>query len=394
MSRDEVPTYSTEHEARTPSVLIVDDDPLIVALLTGLLTSKDYSVIKCYNGHDALEAIKAQAVDLIICDMVMPTMSGYDFLEKVRLEVGSHIPFVLLTPVDSGNATKAKLEKGVDHSVSKPVDPQALLTAVRDAIGKQSAADTITKRDFDAYRKRVVHTLSHEFRTPLSAINIGMELLLEHKNSLDSDKAANLFEAVRRGGLRLERLVKDFLILQQMEAGITQEIFSSHASHVVVSDLIERFMSFRASAYQEEKVEFKISDCSEGAIVKVVESNILDCVDRLVSNAVKFSDESKVVELDVVTQGREVRISIKDRGCGIDMTQVEAAFDTFGQINRECKEQQGGGMGLSIAKRYASAHRGRLELRERSGGGSIVTLVLPVVESCAKIENDPLMREH
>lgn len=394
MSRDELPTYSTDREARTPSVLIVDDDPLIVALLTGLLTSKDYSVIKCYNGNDALEAIKSHSVDLIICDVVMPMMSGYDFLEKVRHEVGSHIPFVLLTPVDGAHTAKAKLENGVEHSVSKPVDPQALLTAVRDALGKQSSAETITKGDFDAYRKRVVHTLSHEFRTPLSAINIGMELLLEHKNSLDSDKATNLLEAVRRGGLRLERLVKDFLILQQMEAGITQEIFSSHASHVLVSELVERFMSFRASAYQEEGVRFEISDQSDGAMVKVVESNILDCIDRLVSNAVKFSENVKVVELEIVAQGREVRISIKDRGCGIDVNQVEAAFDTFGQINRESREQQGGGMGLSIAKRYASAHKGRLEFRDRSGGGSIVTLVLPVVESSTKVENNPLMREH
>ena len=138
MSRDEVPTYSTDREARTPSVLIVDDDPLIVALLTGLLTSKDYSVIKCYNGNDALEAIRSHTVDLIICDVVMPKMSGYDFLEKVRHEVGSHIPFVLLTPLDGGPTAKAKLENGVEHSVSKPVDPQALLTAVRDALGKQS----------------------------------------------------------------------------------------------------------------------------------------------------------------------------------------------------------------------------------------------------------------
>lgn len=394
MSRDEVPTYSTDREARMPSVLIVDDDPLIVALLTGLLTSKDYSVKKCYNGADALEVVKSQPVDLIICDVVMPTMSGYEFLEKVRHEVGPHVPFIFLTPVDGERASKARLQKGVQHAVAKPVDPQALLGAVREALGRQTMAETLSRRDFDAYRKRVVHTLSHEFRTPLSAINIGMELLLEHKNSLDSEKATNLLEAVRRGGLRLERLVKDFLILQQMEAGITQEIFTSHASHVSVSELVERFMSFRAPAYQQEGIELLVFDHSGGVAVKVVESNILDCVDRLVSNAAKFSETIKVVEIEIETQGQEVRISVKDRGCGIDAADVEDAFNTFNQINRESREQQGGGMGLSIARRYASAHRGRLEFRERSGGGSVVTLVLPMADCSAKTENNPLMREH
>ena len=376
MSRDEAATYSTDREARQPCVLVVDDDPLIVALLTGLLTSKDYSVIKSYSGAEALNVIKSRHVDLIICDVVMPSMNGYDFLEAVRKEGSSHIPVVFMTPVEGGEMIATKLEKGVEHSVPKPIDPQALLAAVREAIGRQAVEEMITKRDFDAYRKRVVHTLSHEFRTPLSAINIGMELLLEHKETLNTDKATNLLEAVRRGGLRLERLVKDFLILQQMEAGITHEIFASHASVVSLSDMLQRYMSFKASPYQSEGYEFKVADNSEDACVKVVEANILDCLDRLVSNAVKFSEKVKVVEI------------------GVDGKQVEAAFDIFSQINRESKEQQGGGMGLPIARKYASAHKGRLEFKAREGGGSVVTLVLPLVDASTKIEIDPLMREH
>jgi two-component system sensor histidine kinase/response regulator len=394
MSRDEAATYSTDRETRQPSVLVVDDDPLIVALLTGLLTSKEYSVIKSYNGADALNVIKSRRVDLIICDVVMPSMNGYDFLEAVRKEVGSHIPVVFLSPSDGGEMLTTKLEKGVEHCIPKPIDPQALLAAVREAIGRQAVEEMITKRDFDAYRKRVVHTLSHEFRTPLSAINIGMELLLEHKETLDTDKATNLLEAVRRGGLRLERLVKDFLILQQMEAGITHEIFASHASVVTLSDMLQRYMSFKAYPYQSEGYEFRVNDRSEGSRVKVVEANILDCLDRIVSNAVKFSEKEKIVEIDVSIDRREARIAVKDRGCGIDGKQVEAAFDIFSQINRESKEQQGGGMGLPIARKYASAHKGRLEFKAREGGGSIVTLVLPLVDNLAKIDTDPLMREH
>ena len=394
MSREEVRTYSTDKEARMPSVLVVDDDPLIVALLTGLLTSKNYSVIKAYSGVEARKIVKAQHVDMIICDVVMPTMSGYEFLELVRKECGGgNIPFVFLTSADGPDTIKFKLEKGVEHSVPKPVDPHALLAAVRETVGKQAMAEMLTKRDFDAYRKRVVHTLSHEFRTPLSAINIGMELLMEHRTSLDSDKATSLLEAVRRGGLRLEKLVKDFLILQQMEAGITQEIFASHASLISLAEVVEHFMSFKAPAYLEEGAKITLVDDSRGAQVRVVESNILDCIDRLVSNAVKFSDEPREVEIVVTVEGKEARIAVQDRGCGVDLSQVESAFALFSQINRESKEQQGGGMGLPIARKYASAHRGRLEFREREGGGSVVSLILPVVDAATHIDVDPLMRE-
>jgi signal transduction histidine kinase len=255
------------------------------------------------------------------------------------------------------------------------------LAAVRETIGRRATAETLTKEDFDAYRKRVLHTLSHEFRTPLSAINIGMELLVEHRTSLDSDKATTLLEAVRRGGLRLEKLVKDFLILQQMEAGITQEIYSSHASPVPLSEVIRHFMELKAHPYMEEGATINLRDESFGAYVRVVESNIVDCVDRLVSNAVKFSEGLKVVEILVEVEGNEARIAVQDRGCGVASSQLEAAFALFSQINREAKEQQGGGMGLSIARKYASAHRGRLEFKGREGGGSVVTLILPVIDA-------------
>ena len=394
MSRDDVRTYSTDGEVKPPSVLVVDNDPLIVALLTGLLTSKNYSVTKSYSGQDALRIVQSQHVDLIICDVAMPSMSGYEFLTLLRKEPeGAQIPVVFMTSAGVIEDRKAKYEHGVAHCVPKPLDPQTLLSAVRDSIGRQALSEMLTKRDFDAYRKRVVHTLSHEFRTPLSAINVGIELLMEHRQSLDSDRATNVLEAVRRGGLRLERLVRDFLILQQMEAGITKEVFASHASAIPVAEIMEHYMNFKAPAHAEDGASFAVHVDVGAAHVHAVESNILDCLDRLVSNAVKFSDKLKRIEIDVTVEGREARFSVKDRGCGIDLAKVDTAFELFSQIDREVKEQQGGGMGLAIARRYASAHKGRLEFRAREGGGAIVTLVLPVIDMATVTQIDPLMRE-
>ncbi|MEY4668802.1 MAG: hypothetical protein RL518_1501 [Pseudomonadota bacterium] len=394
MSRDGVGTYSTDNEVRPPSVLVIDDDPLIVALLTGLLTSKNYSVIKAYSGQDALKVIQSQHVDLIICDIVMPSMSGYDLVTLIRQErEGARIPVIFMACSGPDEERRAKYEYGVAHCISKPVASQALLSAVREEIGRKALSEILTKGDFDAYRKRVARTLSHEFRTPLGVVNGGIELLMEHRNSLDSEKAASVLEAVRRGGLRLERLVRDFLILQQMDAGITDEVFASHASAVPVTEIVEHFVNFKVPAHRDEGASFSVTVNAGARRVHVVESNILDCLDRLVSNAVKFSENTKEVELDVVVDGCEVRFSVKDRGCGIDLAKVDAAFDLFSQIDRDSKEQQGGGIGLAIARRYATCHRGRLEFRSREGGGSSVTLVLPLVDEARVPKTDPLMRE-
>jgi K+-sensing histidine kinase KdpD len=190
-------------------------------------------------------------------------------------------------------------ERDAIDFVSKPLDPQALLAAVTKIIEPTASSDTVTRRDFDEYRQRVLRTLSHEFRTPLNAINVGMELLTEHQQSLDSERISSVLEAVRRGGQRLERLVKDFLILQQMEAGITHEVFSSHASVLSTSEVIEHFMTHKIPVHLTREVTFSLRDRSKGARVRVVESHILDCLDRLVSNAIKFYEALKEVEIEV-----------------------------------------------------------------------------------------------
>jgi signal transduction histidine kinase len=325
---------------------------------------------------------------------MMPSMNGYEFVALLRKErEGARIPVVLMTSSGPSEERKAKYEQGVAHCVPKPLDPQALLSAVREELGRQALSEILTKRDFDAYRKRVMRTLSHEFRTPLSAINTGVELLMEHGESLDSKNVADVLEAVRRGGLRLEMLVKDFLLLQQMEAGIADEVFASHASVASILEVVERYMTFNAPSHREEGASFSVTVERGASCVRVVESNILDCLDRLVSNAIKFSEGTKHVEIDVTVDGREARFSVKDRGCGIDLEKVDTAFELFSQIDRDSKEQQGCGIGLAIARRYAGSHKGRLEFRAREGGGALVTLVLPLVDEATAVQTDPSIRE-
>jgi two-component system sensor histidine kinase/response regulator len=384
MSReDERGSQSKDGRDKTPSVLIVDHDPLMVALLTGVLKSRNYSVIKSYSGAEALRILKNQSVDLIICDVVMPSMTGYEFMQRVKNETkASEVPFVFMTSNDTFAALPPIHEvKESEPVVPKSAEPHELLSLVRRKLGDFAAAEALTKRDFDAYRRRVVHTLSHEFRTPLTAINIGMELLMEHRGNLDSDKAGSILEAVRRGGLRLEKLVKDFLTLQQIEAGIATEAFVSSSAEMAASTLLEHFIVAKAAAYEKEGIQFTVSDSSKGARIKVVEAQILDCIDRLVSNAEKFSPAHRTIEIELWTSEAEVGFSIKDRGCGIDREKLADACDIFGQINREQNEQQGGGLGLPIVSSYVTSHKGRLEFSQRQGGGTKVMLVLPKVTS-------------
>lgn len=363
-----------------PAVLVVDDNPLIVNVLKSLFAAQDYEVFVSRNGAEAIDMLNKKAVDVIICDVMMPKMDGYALHDQVRAKAElSHIPFVFLTALgDSAEVNRGKAA-GADDYVTKPFDPRDLLALVRGKIVRSRNLKHLSEERYESYRKRVIHTLSHEFRTPLVAINTGTELLLEQQQKIDQQKALNLLEAIRRGGQRLERLVNDFMLLQQIEAGIAHKMFANRATVCVLREMVEDFIASQRDSIRQEGFRVNFTEQIGETKVKIYDPQIRDILGRLFSNCFKFKSEDRTIDVVMYPQEHEVVIEVRDRGIGLDPQRIQEAIDVFGQIDRDRLEQQGGGLGLAIANRYASINGGRLEFERRQSGGAIVSLILPVV---------------
>lgn len=367
------------------SILVVDDNPLIVNVLNGLFSSVDYQVYCSANGKEALEVLNHKNIDVIICDVMMPEMDGYVFHSYVRDQFEySHIPFVFLTALGSADDVCRGKEAGADDYVVKPFDPRELLAVVKGKVSRSRSLQCSADSRYDMYRKRVIHTLSHEFRTPLVAINTGTELLMEQQGKMEAPKVRGLIEAIFRGGQRLENLVNDFMLLQQIEAGIAEKLFTTRGKVCVAAESILPFLESQRGQVEAEGFDLRIEDLSTKVQVRVYEPHLHDILRRLLSNALKFSAEQRLVEVLLMPCSEELVIEIKDRGIGMDIERVKEAVDVFGQIDREKLEQQGGGLGLAIASRYANICGGKLEFDRREGGGSIVSLVLPIWQDIAE----------
>lgn len=361
------------------SVLVVDDNPLILNVVRGLLKSEHYDVVAACDGQEALQLLQGHEVDVIICDVMMPAMDGYELHRKVREQATlSHIPFVFLTALDDQSERNRGREVGADDYLTKPFDPQELLAVVKGKIARARGLKAVSEERYDSYRKKVIHTLSHEFRTPLVAINTGAELLLEQHDNINVDRLRGLIEAIRRGGLRLERLVNDFMLLQQIEAGIANRLVETRHQICRVTSLLAQCQQLCEPQLAQEGFRYSFVPCADTIEVDVYEPHIIDIVQRLVSNSLKFSKEVKEVDVVTLAQDPEIYFEVRDRGIGIDLDKVNEALNIFGQINREKLEQQGGGLGLAIAGRYAMLNRGRIEFERRPEGGTIGRLVLPI----------------
>ncbi|MCI5064422.1 hybrid sensor histidine kinase/response regulator [bacterium] len=371
-------THPTEREERPPSILVVDDNPLIVNVLSSLFASQKYEVRSANNGKEALELLEQDDTDVIVCDVMMPVLNGHDFFEKVRsVAEYSHIPFIFLTALSEQEEVHAGIESGADDYITKPFDPQRLLAMVKGKIARSRGIKTQNAEKNEKFRKRVIHTLSHEFRTPLVAINTGTELLLDQPETLQKDKAQSLLEAIQRGGQRLEKLVNDFMLMQQVEAGIAQRLYDTRAEVIGVGELVGELLESRREILESKGFQVQFHDHSSGQQARIYTPQVQELVWRLLENAMKFSEDRKEVEVVLTPRDGEVGIEVRDRGIGVDMSEVQRACDTFGQINREKLEQQGGGLGLALVKRYAAIHGGCFTLESREGGGSLARVSLP-----------------
>lgn len=368
---------SQETTENPASVLVVDDNPLIVNVLKSLLASEKYHVYVSNNGAEALEVLDKKGVDLIICDVMMPRMDGYALHDRVREKPElSHIPFIFLTALSDNVEINKGKERGADDYIVKPFDPRDLLSVVRGKVQRSRNLKSSSEQKYDSFRKKIIHTLSHEFRTPLVAINTGTELLIEQKEQIDRNKTLNLLEAIRRGGQRLERLVTDFMLLQQIEAGIAQKLFDTRGTERPLSQIVADTLESHAEFLCSEGIVVSCQDRSGGCMVRVYEPQIRDILWRLISNSVKFREKDSNIEVVLYREDAGVVVEVRDRGVGFDPERIKEAIDIFGQIDREKLEQQGGGLGLAIATRYASINGGHIEFEKRPGGGAVVSLIL------------------
>jgi DNA-binding response OmpR family regulator/two-component sensor histidine kinase len=199
------------------TILIVEDEISVARAVRSVLLLDQHDVLLAFSGTEALEVMRQRTPDLIISDVMMPSMSGYQFYEAVQSEPRWRcIPFLFLTAANTEEETLKGKELGVDDYLLKPMEPEALLATVR---GKLRRLDALRQEwtELERVRRGIIAMLSHEFHAPLSTVKAAADLLLHYDVALDTDTLRALHKRIQSGEDRLEELVEDFLRKAQME---------------------------------------------------------------------------------------------------------------------------------------------------------------------------------
>jgi len=357
-------------------ILVIDDEDWLREMVHMALGQRGYDVIEADSGERGLEIARQELPDLVLCDVNMERIDGYRTLSSLRSEPATApIPFILMTGLADNAGMRHGMELGADDYLPKPFTIEALYAAVEARLKKAQMVRQQAEAKLADLRDNISLMLPHELRTPLNGILGCGEILAMDAMTLPAKEVAEIGKMVHESGKRLERLIENFLIYAQIEllAADTQKVSLLRKHPTLASrKLIEQRARTQAEiARRPGDLVLELADTT----VPMSEDYLGKIVDELVQNAFKFSLGGTPVSVALSDSDSTVSLAITDRGRGFAAEHIQR-IGAYMQFDRKMHEQQGLGLGLTIAKRLAELHGGTLVIQSQPGQSTSVILRL------------------
>ena len=358
-------------------ILVIDDEEWLRGMVNLALCQRGYEVVEAENGAVGIEKARKELPDLILCDVNMEKMDGYLTLSSLRSDSATAaMPFILMTGLADNAGMRHGMELGADDYLPKPFTIEALYAAVEARLKKALTLREEAERRLTDLRDAISMALPHELRTPLNGI-LGYGEILKHDAAiLPPREIAEMGKVICDSGRRLERLIENFLIYAQLELFNTDpaKVNALRSNQTlqparVLSDHARRQAD---QAGRVADLELRLVDVP----MPMSAEYLGKIVDELVQNGLKFSAAGQRVLVELVETPEALVLRVNDLGRGFSTEQI-SKVGAYMQFDRKLHEQQGLGLGLSIARRLTELHGGKLTIQSEKDSGTIVQVKLP-----------------
>jgi signal transduction histidine kinase len=356
------------------TILVVEDDKQTRDFVSEALHFAGYRPITASDGVSGMQLAEEHMPDLIISDIHMPNLDGFQMLRRLRgATKTSTIPVILLTAEKDAPAMREGMLGGAEDFLVKPVLPQDLLSAVKVQLDKRSALDEKHHSTLRLLRKNIIYALPHELRTPLQLISGYANLLQMEQGQSKPEDVLEYSKAIVSASSRLERLIENYLIYAQLELiHLDAEALVATRNHLVRDSAAIIGAAARDKAAELMRAEDLQLDLCRLAL-RISEKDLRKIILELVDNAFKFSRPGSMVTIRSVHEEDLLYIIIRDEGRGMTADQV-TLMGAYMQFGRELYEQQGLGLGFTVAKRLIELHGGAVRVDSQIDKGTVVSM--------------------
>ncbi|MBC8138439.1 MAG: response regulator [Fibrella sp.] len=371
-------------------ILIVDDVEANRDVLARRLEKQGHVTAVAASGSEALTILASSPFDLILLDIMMPEMDGYETLGRIKEDPHlRHVPVVMITALDEVDSVARCIEMGAVDYLSKPFNPVLLRARTASCLREKRARDRETHlfnelqegyrllKELETLRDDLTHMIVHDLRTPLTSLLGGLQTM-ETVGDLNGIQREMLGLSID-GGHTLLGMINDLLDIDKMEKGSMQLSYGP----VTPDDLVQSSIAQVASLVRSKNIKLTEHFSYDLPVFSGDGDKLRRTLVNLIGNALKFTPSGGTVNVSVHRDGSEMPqliFAVQDTGEGIPKEAFERIFEKFGQVeNRKAGRKMSTGLGLTFSKMAVEAHGGRIWVESEPGQGSTFSFTLPLV---------------
>lgn len=394
-------TNETAESARA-RILVVDDNPAGVDLMRAQLDGEGYTIDSAGDGEQALEKVSETTPDLVILDIMLPKMSGFEVCKRIKgNEATRSIPVIMVTALNDMESRAKGITAGADEFLSRPVDRSELLARVKSLLRisrlhNELAEESRTAREsgeklemqqkvlksMSAQLMQASHlkyefivNMSHSLRTPLNVI-IGFSEMLQDELVGDlNDKQSKYVSNIRESGTELHRLIANIVDVFKLDTGKV----ALETTEFMLKDTIDSVLAAYESTARDKRIRVAVEVAPEVSRICADPQKLSTVLDNLLSNAFKFTPSGGTVSVTAEECDGMVQICVADSGIGLRPEDCERVFSEFYRVpDTGAAGGAGSGLGLAISRKLVLMHGGDIRAESEKGAGARFIFTLPL----------------
>ena len=337
------------------TILIVDDIPKNIQLVAQNLKPLGHRLLFATSGEKTLTILQENPVDLILLDIMMPEMNGYETCRKIKKDPAyANVPIIFLTAKSEVSDIVEGFDAGGADYIIKPFHNQELIKRVKTHLELKIHRDQLQKRQQQL--QELVHILSHDLRNSLSGITMTMDLADLEKKPLDN--YSGRIREMAANGLGIIDLVKTMLSLEEKPF---------HLEPTVLKECLNQSLGILKPQLESKNISVKIIQNEDYSILAEPTSLVNSVFNNILTNAIKFSEEESDLLISINKEGVLIRMTLRDYGIGIPGELQQNLFIINKAVSRDgTKGEKGTGFGLSLAQKFIQAYGGTIQIRSET----------------------------
>jgi len=369
---------------------VADDTNTVRLMLSRYVTKMGHRVTEARDGRETLELVQSRPFDLVLLDVLMPELDGYEVLEQIKSDPHlRQIPVVMISALDELESVARCIEHGAEDYLPKPINPTLLRARVSACLEKKRLWDELEKnfhqlQELERLRDDLTDMVVHDLRTPLTSLLTGLYAL---------DTLGDLNEPQREswkislsGGRKLLAMINDLLDISKMEAGSLQ----LDCTEVPVRELVDSALEQVIQLSRDQAIDLRVEVANQPGTIRCDAEKVRRTLVNLLGNAIRFTPQGGRITLTagsapstptpqhLNTSTPQILFQISDTGEGIPREAFSRIFEKFGQVgHRIAGQPRSTGLGLTFCKMAVEAHGGRIWVESTLGEGSTFSFTLP-----------------